>query len=144
MKEHAFPNDPSVRSQTAGGHWEAGGWSLGSSRGALRDSWEALGELLAGFGEALGVLGPSLGMRSMCSKHVFVVVFLSKVARLSVSRRRERPDPHEVPRLRTKVGERQGGAHPTYSNPIPWRSRLIEVGGCCFEQGRYDKHVKSS
>jgi len=47
----------------------------------------------------------------MCQNHGVVP---SKVARPTISRRRERPDHHRLPRLRTKVGGRRGPAHPTH------------------------------
>ena len=49
--------------------------------------------------EARGIL------EEKCAK-TYVFFFSEKVARPTISRRRERPDPHRLPRLRIKVGRR--------------------------------------
>ena len=95
-----------------GGIWEASGRHLGGMR-------EASGRLSGGWG---GHGRPEVGLEGKCAKTI--VFFLLKVARATISRRRERPDPHQVRSLRTKVGKRVG------------RATLRQVHGYLYQAAR--------
>ena len=85
-----------------GGIWEASGWHLGGI-------WEASGRL----GRPWGLKGI---LEAKCVKTY--VFFLIKVARATISRRRERGDPHEVRSLRTKVIQRRSPRSCFTSTPV--------------------------
>ena len=96
-----------------------------------RKHLEAYGRHLGGTWEAperhSGRLGHRRQLGGKCAQNMWVL--LSKEARASVSRRRERTDPHEVPRLRTKVCGRSAS----------------EAGKCCTDayQHRQDPYSSS-
>ena len=87
-------------------------------RGELRGIWEASGRHLGGIWEASGPKEAQKRIsRKMCQNHC---VFLSKVARATVSRARERPDPHQVRSLCIKVGERPGRGSFRHTHGYPY------------------------
>ena len=80
--------------------------------------WEASGRHLGGIWEASGPKEARKRIwRKLCQN---ICVFLSKVARATVSRARERPDPHQVRSLCTKVGGRPGRGTFRYTHGYPY------------------------
>ena len=87
-----------------------------------------------GTGRHLGQRMPRRGSEGNCLKTF--TFFCQKVARPTVSRAWERPDPHQVHSLRIKVGERPGraGDLPKHSGvSLPSRQKLLsaQAGTVC-------------
>ena len=125
--------DKCIDGRHLGSIWQPSGTSgrhLGSIWGAYGSIWEASGGHLGSIWEA--------GMAMVCQKGfggkwlIFYCVCLSKVKRASVSSRRERSDPHQVPRLRTKVGRRFSATWhwPLSGPPEPLQPRAVWGTSC--------------
>ena len=83
---------------------------------------------------------PGRGSEGNCAKTI--CVFLSKVARPTVSRARERPDPYQVRSLCTKVGERPRRA--SFRNPHGCvRKTLRNFIYVCFGPRSYTFRLRS-
>ena len=96
---------------------------LGTQGGTLRHSRRHPG----------GTQGTPGGQRRLGGKVCqHMCVFLIKVARPTISRRRERPDPHDLRSLRTKVGGRGPGSYPPHPPPSPKKSRQEPYSGTLF------------
>ena len=100
-----------------GNMWTPSGWHLGAIWG-LDGPWEA--KMQSG--------------GKMCQNHC---VFLSKVARPTISSARERPDPHQVRSLCIKVGGRPGRPTLRHAHGYPYlAARTPQCKHCLGNHGK--------